>query len=96
MLFGAPTLNAAFGSYQGALVPDHLQGRIESIAGLIAAGVAPLGPLLAGFLLGWIGGPRTVFVFWVVSIGVVLVAALSKALRQVPDLREPGLSRGIR
>jgi hypothetical protein len=49
MLFGAPTLNAAFGSYQGALVPDHLQGRIESIAGLIAAGVAPLGRSLPDF-----------------------------------------------
>jgi hypothetical protein len=88
MLFGAPTLNAAFGTYQGALVPDYLQGRIESIAGLIAAGLAPLGPLLAGFLLGSIGGAKTVFVFWIVSIGVVLVAALSKALRQMPDLRE--------
>jgi MFS-type transporter involved in bile tolerance (Atg22 family) len=89
MLFGAPTLNATFGSYQGALVPDQLQGRVESIAGLIAAGVAPLGPLLAGFLLASIGGTRTVFVFWIVSIIVVLVAALSKTLRQTPDLSEP-------
>jgi hypothetical protein len=86
MLFGAPTLNAAFGSYQGGLVPDDLQGRVESIAGLIAAGVAPLGPLLAGFLLGWIGGTETVLVFWAVSIAVVLVAALNQALRQMPDL----------
>jgi predicted MFS family arabinose efflux permease len=88
MLFGAPTLNAAFGSYQGALVPDHLQGRIESIAGLIAAGVAPLGPLLAGFLLGAVGGTETIFIFWAVSIAVVLVAGLSKALRQMPSLSE--------
>ena len=88
MLFGAPTLNAAFGSYQGALVPDHLQGRIESIAGLITAGVAPLGPLLAGFLLGAIGGRQTVFVFWVVSICVVLVAARSRTLRKMPNITE--------
>jgi MFS family permease len=83
MLFGAPTLNAAFGSYQGALVPDHLQGRVESIAGLIAAGVAPLGPLLAGFLLGSLGVRPTVLVFWGLSIGVVFAAASSKALRQM-------------
>lgn len=90
MLFGAPTLNAAFGSYQGALVPDHLQGRVESIAGLIAAGVAPLGPLLAGFLLGSIGGTTTLFVYWGVSIGIVLVAATNKTLRRMPDL-EPAV-----
>jgi hypothetical protein len=84
MLFGAPTLNAVFGSYQGALVPDHLQGRIESIAGLIAAGVAPLGPLLAGFLLGAVGGTKTIFAFWSVSVAVVVVAALSRALRNPP------------
>ena len=90
MLFGAPTLNAAFGSYQGALVPDDLQGRVESIAGLIAAGVAPLGPLLAGFLLGWIGGTETVFVFWAISIAIALVAALSRPLRRMPDLATLG------
>jgi predicted MFS family arabinose efflux permease len=97
MLFGAPTLNAAFGSYQGALVPDHLQGRIESIAGLIAAGVAPLGPLLAGFLLATIGGRPTVLFFWCVSICVVLVAARSRTLRQLPKIAEfvsPGRPSG--
>jgi predicted MFS family arabinose efflux permease len=87
MVFGAPTLNAAFGSYQGALVPDHLQGRVESIAGLVAAGVAPLGPLLAGFLLGSLGGRPTVLVFWGLSIGVVVAAAQSTALRQAHDRR---------
>jgi MFS family permease len=88
MLFGAPTLNAAFGSYQGVLVPDHLQGRVESIAGLIAAGVAPLGPLLAGLLLGSLGGTKTVFVFWGISLTVVTVAALNKTLRRMPNLSE--------
>jgi MFS family permease len=88
MLFGAPTLNAAFGSYQGVLVPDHLQGRVESIAGLIAAGVAPLGPLLAGLLLASVGGTKTVFVFWGISLAVVTVAGLNKTLRRMPVLSE--------
>jgi MFS family permease len=88
MLFGAPTLNATFGAYQSLLVPDRLQGRVDSIAGLIAAGVAPLGPLLAGFLLGSVGGANTVIVFWAFGIAVALIAGLSKPLRQMPDLTE--------
>jgi MFS family permease len=94
MLFGAPTLNAAFGSYQGALVPDRLQGRVESIAGLIAAGVAPLGPLLAGFLLASLGGASTVFAFWGISVFVLVVAALSRSLRQMPELLALASARG--
>jgi predicted MFS family arabinose efflux permease len=86
MLFGAPALNAVFGAYQVALVPDRLLGRIESVAGLIAAGSAPLGTLIAGFLLTGLGPRPTVFVFAGLSVLVVLVAILSRQLRQMPDL----------
>lgn len=86
MLFGAPTLNAVFGAYQVALVPDRLQGRVESIAGLVAAGAVPMGTLLAGLLLEGIGAAPTVFVFAGLSVVVALVAILSRPLRRMPDL----------
>jgi predicted MFS family arabinose efflux permease len=86
MLFGAPLLNALFGAYQVALVPDRLQGRVESIAGLIAAGAPPLGMLLAGFLLEGIGAHETVFFFAGVSFLVALVAIFSRPLRRIPPL----------
>lgn len=86
MLFGAPTLNAVFGAYQVALAPDRLQGRVESVAGLVAAGAAPVGTLLAGLLLGRAGALPTVFVFAGLAVVVLLVAALSRPLRRMPDL----------
>jgi MFS family permease len=86
MLFGAPTLNAVFGAYQVALVPDDLQGRVESVAGLVAAGAVPLGTLLAGLLLAGIGAVSTVFVFAGLGVVVALVAILSRPLRRIPDL----------
>jgi hypothetical protein len=86
MLFGAPVLNAVFGAYQAALVPDRLQGRVESIAGLIAAGASPLGTLLAGFLLGGIGAQETVFFFAGISVLVALFAICSGPLRRMPPV----------
>ncbi|MBA3788058.1 MAG: MFS transporter [Actinobacteria bacterium] len=86
MLFGAPALNAIFGAYQSALVPDRLQGRVESVGGLIAAGAASLGPLSAGLLLEVIGAVPTVLVFAGVAVVVALIAALSRPLRRAPDL----------
>jgi predicted MFS family arabinose efflux permease len=87
MLFGAPLLNAVFGAYEAALVPDHLQGRVSSIAGLVAAGAAPLGTLLAGFLLEAIGAVPTVYVFAALSVVIALTAILSRPLRRMPDLK---------
>jgi MFS family permease len=87
MLFGAPLLNAVFGAYEAALVPDHLQGRVGSIAGLVAAGAAPLGTLFAGFLLQTIGAVPTVYVFATLSTAVALTAILSRPLRRMPDLK---------
>jgi predicted MFS family arabinose efflux permease len=86
MLFGAPTLNAVFGAYQVALVPERLQGRVDSVAGLVAAGAAPIGTLLAGLLLARIGAVPTVFVFAALGVVVLLVATLSRPLRRMPDL----------
>ncbi len=88
MLFGAPMLNSVFGAYRAALVPDRLQGRVESTAGLIAAGAAPLATLAAGLLLEGIGARPTVFVFAGISIVVALAAALSRSLRRAPELAD--------
>lgn len=49
--FLVPANNAGISAYMVSVVPDALQGRINSAAGLIASGIAPLGPLLAGLAL---------------------------------------------
>lgn len=86
MLFGAPTLNAIFGAYEVALVPDRLLGRVESASSLVTAGASPLSRLAAGILLSTIGGTHTVLVFAGISATTALLAMASRAIRHVPNL----------
>ena len=51
-------------SYRLALIPDDLQGRVNSSFRLLAWGTRPIGALLAGFLLEWAGGPETACMPW--------------------------------
>lgn len=46
-----PSANAVLGGYMSASVPEAAQGRVGAAAELVATLVAPLGPLLAGFLV---------------------------------------------
>lgn len=86
MLFGAPVLNAIFGAYEVALVPDRLLGRVEAANAVVTAGAGPLSRLTAGILLSLIGGTSTVVVFAAISAATALLAIGSRAIRQVPDL----------
>ena len=71
--FLVPANNAGISAYMVSVVPDALQGRINSAAGFIATGLAPLGPLLAGVALAGLGGRHT-----------LLLGALLTGLSVVP------------
>jgi MFS family permease len=86
MLLGAPTLNAIFGVYDFALIPDRLMGRVDSAASVLTAGVSPIARLTAGLLLADFGGNRTVEIWIVLATCVLLATARSRALRNPPDL----------
>jgi predicted MFS family arabinose efflux permease len=86
MLLGAPMLNAIFGAYQVALVPDRLMGRVDSAGGLVAAGAAPLGRLSAGVLLEAIGAVPTVFVFAGISAVTAFAALATRSIRHAPEI----------
>jgi hypothetical protein len=58
-----PIYNAVQFSYRLALIPDALQGRVNSVFRLLAFGFQPLGAALSGVLLQSIGAPVTVLVF---------------------------------
>lgn len=60
-------------SYRRILIPDELQGRVNSVFRLISYSGAPLGLALTGLLLQAYGPYTTVVLF---GIGVVLVALL--------------------
>jgi MFS family permease len=54
--FLLPANNSGISAYQVTVTPDRLQGRVNSAGGFIAMGVAPVGPVLAGVLVGSAGG----------------------------------------
>lgn len=83
-----PSLNAVVIGYRVGITPDRLQGRVNSAARLIAQVGAPLGPLVAGLLLGAFS-PRVTCLFitaWFAAIA--LWATLSPSIRKAPELSE--------
>ncbi|GAA2787169.1 MFS transporter [Crossiella cryophila] len=86
MCFVGPVWNVAISAYQIAVTPDHIQGRVLGAAGMIAFGAVPLGSLLGGFALEWIGARATVWALAVWMIGLAIVATVSPAVRNAPSL----------
>ncbi|HZR42980.1 MAG TPA: MFS transporter [Ktedonobacteraceae bacterium] len=93
---GAGTLfNINTGSLRQAIVPNHMLGRVMSIASVLATMAVPLGALLGGFAIGWTGNIVLVYVL----IGVLMVfiplafsfTALGHAERYLPKKEEAGI-----
>ena len=81
-----PSTDSVVIGYQLALTPDRLVGRVGSVFRTIVLLVAPVGPLVAGFLLGETS-PRLAVGFFVgVALLAAVVGMLSPALRAVPSL----------
>ena len=75
------TYDLAQFSYRLQLIPDNLQGRINSIYRLLVFGVQPLGIALTGFLLQALGPTPTVLAFFLPLIVLVLLATFNPHLR---------------
>lgn len=86
--FFAPTLNAVIIGYRVAVTPDHLTGRVNSVARTIAIFGAPLGSLAAGFLLGSFSARTTMAVFTIMLVLLTAFATLSPSIRDAPSLDE--------
>jgi MFS family permease len=83
-----PSLNAVVIGYRVAIIPDRLQGRVNSVARLIAQVGAPLGPLVAGLLLGVFSARETCLFLTVWFALIALWATLSPSIRKAPKLTE--------
>lgn len=82
----APINNAVVLSYRLALIPDHLQGRVNSAVRLITYGCVPLGVAVAGVLLQTIGAPSTVLAYAGIMVLLALFATLNPHVRHAPPL----------
>jgi predicted MFS family arabinose efflux permease len=88
----APVYNVVQFSYRVALIPDALQGRVNSIFRLLAFGFHPLGAAVCGVLLEHAGPGWTVAVFGACYLAVAAFTALSRDVRQAPRLGALGVS----
>jgi MFS family permease len=64
-------------SYQLSLIPDQLQGRINSITRLLINGSQPLGIALTGLLIQFFGPVVTVLVFGILQLPLAVIMSLS-------------------
>jgi MFS family permease len=92
-----PSTDSVVNSYQLAMTPDRLIGRVESVRSTIALLIAPLGPLTAGLLLDTVSERAAIAVFAAFGLVLALWGTLSPAIRAAPSLDElaelPGTSR---
>ncbi len=81
-------------SLRQAIVPNHLLGRVMSLAGVLAWSAIPLGALLGGLVIEWTGKAHVALVYGGIGIITILIpfafsfTALGHAERYLP--RKPG------
>ena len=83
-----PVTDTVVEGYRLAVTPDRLPGRVESARSTISLLAAPLGPLVAGILLGAASARATIAFFTVFSLALALWGTLSPAIRRAPSLDE--------
>ncbi len=81
-----PIFNATQFSYRLIITPDHLQGRVNSLFRLVAFGGQPLGLLITGLLIQWIGPIWAVIVLFLPQGIAALAATCYRPLRETPIL----------
>lgn len=78
-----PANNSGISAYLATVTPDRLQGRVNAAGGLIAEGVLPIAPLLAGVLLSRAGSVPTMLIGFAFVAVSLLPLLLSPAIRQL-------------
>ena len=76
-----PLYNVVQFSYRLSLIPDALQGRVNSVFRLLAFGFQPLGLALTGYLLQAYGPTVTVLAFSAVMLALAVSCTLNRHVR---------------
>lgn len=84
MGLGLAPLNAACQGFFLHLTPIGLQGRVGALTGVVALGLMPLAPVIAGWGLALHGRTPTLLVFAAVSLLGAVTVVLGRDLRGVP------------
>ncbi len=83
-----PSTDSVVHGYRIAMTPDRLLGRAESVRSMISLLIAPLGPLIAGVLLGAASARATIAVFAAAGLLLAVWGTLSPSIRSAPSLAD--------
>jgi MFS family permease len=81
-----PIYNVVQFSYRIALIPDRLQGRVNSTFRLLAYGFIPIGSALAGVLLQQFGVTVAILAFGVVFVGAAVLTIFNRLVRNAESI----------
>jgi len=79
-----PVYNVVQFSYRLSIIPDALQGRVNSTFRLLAFGLTPLGAALAGVLLQYAGAKWTIVFFGAWYVLLAILTASNRDVRNAP------------
>jgi predicted MFS family arabinose efflux permease len=83
-----PIYNVTQFSYRLALIPDALQGRVNSVFRLLAFGGQPVGLALTGLALENIGADNTIWIIFAGFVVMSLATILNKHVRGARPVEE--------
>jgi MFS family permease len=83
-----PVYNVVQFSYRLALIPDELQGRVNSVFRLLAFGFQPLGWVVTGVLIQVISVIPTILVLFVVCLVLAILTTFNPHVRHARPLTE--------
>lgn len=79
-----PAGNAGISSYRMAITPPELVGRVQAAMQFTSMATMPVAPILAGALLGWLGGRDAVAALAGLTALIALIPTLSRSVRSIP------------
>jgi MFS family permease len=82
--FGIAPLNAACGGYFLHITPTSMQGRVGALNSLVAMGLMPLAPAVAGWGLAHAGATATLAAFAAVCLLAAVIALIGPHVRSIP------------
>ena len=81
MFIMTPIYNTVQFGYRLQIIPDELQGRVNSAFRLFAFGFQPLGAALSGILISAVGAQSTVLIFSGVGLALAIVTTANRRVR---------------
>jgi hypothetical protein len=73
-------------SYRVAIIPDHLQGRVNSVFRLLAFGFMPAGAAASGILIEHVGPVAAVLVLSLWILAFALLTTFNRHVRAAAPL----------